>query len=119
MSLIPIDIGGGRTAHIRQETTIGELEDAQWLEKVWLEDAPDHARDSRRGLCLPMVCVREWEGMPSAFTWPALPEPLMTSHPSIEARYQSMRSHLGMRSIKVIIERLTEAMMPGETLEGN
>ena len=119
MSLIPIDIGSGRTAHIRQETTIGELEDAQWLEKYWLLDAPEHARDSRRGLCLPMVCVREWEGMPSGFEWPALPEPLISSHPSIEARYQSMRSHLGMRSIKVIIERLTAAMLPGDILEGN
>jgi len=119
MSLIPIDLGGGRTAHIRQETSIGEWEDSQWLEQVWVLDAPEHARSTRRGLCLPMVCVREWEGMPSGFTWPALPDPLVSSHPSIEARYQSMRTHVGMRTLKVITTRLTTALIPGDILEGN
>lgn len=119
MSLIPIEIGGGRVAHIRQETTIGELEDAEWIERVWVEGSPAHTQKTRRQLCLLIVCVRRWSGMPGSFAWPSLPTPLIADHPSIEERWRAIREHIGYRTAKPLLEAVQKAMMPDEKLEGN
>ena len=119
MSLIPVDIGGGRVAHIKEETPYGEIEDARWLEKHWLEKSPDHAKEARQAMCFPMVCVHKWQGMPEGWSWPDLITPLSTDQPAIDARYQSLRSHLGMRTLKVLMDAIQKAMLPDEILEGN
>ena len=119
MALIPIDLGGGRVAHIREETTVGELEDAKWLETHWLPTQPEHTQESKKNLCIPMVVVIKWEGMGEGFTWPDLICPLSTDQPAIEARYMSMRKNIGLKTLQKLVSAINLACLPSEQLEGN
>ena len=119
MPLIPIDLGTGRVAHIREETTIGELEDAQWLEAHWIPSQPEHSRSSRRSMCLPMIAVVRWEGMPEGFSWPDLIQPLASDQPAIEARYLSLRRHIGLKTLSTVASAINTACIPTEELAGN
>ena len=118
-SLIPIDLGSGRTAHIKEETPYGEIEDARWLEKHWLKQSPDHAKEARQAMCFPIVCVHRWEGMSDDWSWPDMITPLSTDQPAIDARYQSLRRHIGMKTLTKLMTAIQSAMLPDEVLEGN
>ena len=56
MPLIPVDLGGGRKAHIREETPYGEIEDARWLENTGSSSHPTTPR-TRGKRCASRWCA--------------------------------------------------------------
>ncbi len=119
MGLVRIDLTNDRGAWIREESTIGEVEDVAYLEKFWVSSAPEHAQNARKGCTLPIVCVKRWDGMPEGFTWPDLPHELTKDNPSIATRFASLRAHVGMKTLHALIRGITAAMIPSDALEGN
>ena len=119
MGLIKVELTNDRAAWIREESTIGEVEDVAYLERFWVVNAPEYAQSARKGCTLPIVCVKRWDGMPDGFVWPDLPHELTKDDPSVSARFASLRAHVGMKTLQVLIKGITGSMLPSDVLEGN
>ena len=113
-----IDLGGERAAWIREETTIGEYEQIQYLEKYWVEPAAEHVQDMRRASLQALVCVRRWENM-DGLSWPDLEDELEHTSKALETRYNALKRCVGVKTLKTINDTVTAAMLPSEQLEGN
>ncbi len=113
-----IELGRDRFAWIREETTIGEYEQIQYLETHWVETSADHVRDMRRASLQALVCVRRWEGMDD-LNWPDLEDELEHTSKALQTRYNALKRCVGVKTLKLINESVTAAMLPSEQLEGN
>lgn len=118
MNLKPIQLGRGRVAHIPEEISYGEYEDITWLQKHWSNAGPEHTHDLRDGVCLVMIGVQRWEGMPDWWNWPDLQLPLSSDQPAIKERFETLQK-LGMGAFSTLAKACGEAVGITQKLEGN
>jgi hypothetical protein len=119
MPFIPYDLGAGRIAHAKQETTLGDMEDYSWLIHHWVSKKPEHIHALLGSVSLAIVTVQKWEGMPEGFVWPELIQPLISDQPAIEQRYQSLREYASVALITKLSQHLNGEATVSEELEGN
>lgn len=119
MNHIKIELGEGRAAFVRQEISVGQVEDMAFLEEFWVATAPDNRKNTYSMTPPIIACVERFEGYEDSDDWPKLDDDLSVDSPSIALRYSWIRNHLGLKSIMTLCEQIAELANPSEKLEGN
>jgi hypothetical protein len=117
MNLYKIELGDSRSAFIREEISVGQVEDMAFLEAQWVPTAPE-TRKNTYSMSPPIItCVERFEGYDD--DWPDLDSELDVDNQSVAARYNWIRKNLGLRSIMDLCATIAERANPSEKLEGN
>lgn len=118
MNLKPIELGRGRIAHVVDELSFGQFEDAQWLREVFFKDSPSHSDGLHFMAASVMIGVVKWEGMGEDWEWPELKSPLSIDQPAIQKRFDSVYG-FSIHKLRRIFEVIQEESEVDPILEGN
>lgn len=118
MNLIPIKLGRGRVAHVCEDITFGQFEDAMWLREVFFKDTSEHSKNLYFMAAHLIICVEKWEGMDTDWEWPSLKSTLSTCQPSLQKRMDSLKG-LPIQNVHKIFEFLNSESEVDPQLEGN